>query len=185
MDFHDHSDLKGQHAFLGPSRISWIRYTPEKLRRVFINMQAAKEGTRKHAFASEAIALGQRLAGRKSALSRFVNESIGHGLTPDVILMYSFNCYGTADALGFRDKTLRVHEYKSGESGSEEQPMIYTALFCLEYDVDPYDINIIIAMYKGFEPYEFEPDPDKIVEIMRVIVEFDPILDELKKEMQL
>lgn len=186
MIFNEHSDLEGSHAFLSPSRHHWMNYSEEKLERVFKNYYAAREGTRKHAFACEAIRLGMKLSGRKSAVSRFVNDSIGWMMTPEQMLVYSLNCYGTADAISFRDKLLRINELKTGEiPAGERQTMGYAAIFCLEYDENPHDIDIKLAIYQGSEPYEFEPNPDDIAEIMETIVRFDPILDRIRKEMLL
>lgn len=184
MIFNDHSDVAGSHAFLSPSRYHWMNYDEETLLERFRNHYAAAEGTRKHALASECIRLGVRLWKSKAALNRFVNESIGYRMTPDVMLFHSYNAYGTADSISFRDKHLRIAELKTGAiPAGEKQTMGYAALFCLEYDFEPEDIRITLTIYQGMVPNEWEPNPEDIRAIMDTILTFDPILNQERKEM--
>jgi hypothetical protein len=63
-----------------------------------------------------------------------------------------------------------------------EQPEIYAALFCLEYDEDPYKIKMELRIYQTDEVLIHEPDPDGILDIMTKIVEFDKLIDQLAGE---
>ena len=40
MHFNNHYELKEDHAFLSPSKSSWVNYTPEQLRNAFLKAKA-------------------------------------------------------------------------------------------------------------------------------------------------
>ena len=130
MNFNKHLDLVGQHAFLSASKYHWINYDEEKLMNAYSNYRAAQRGTALHDFACQAIRLGIPLKSRDT-LGMYVNDAIGFKMTPEQVLFYSYNCFGTADTISFRKKFLRIHDYKSGVSPAHmEQLFIYEALFC-------------------------------------------------------
>ena len=130
MNFVKHSNLEGQHAFLGASTYHWINYTEEKVADAYAKYRAAQRGTVLHSFAAQCIKLGQRLPKSQKTLNMYVNDAIGYKMTPEQILYYSPNCFGTADAISFRGDILRIHDLKTGESPTHmEQLMIYAALF--------------------------------------------------------
>lgn len=181
MNFNDHFRLEGQHAFLSASSYHWLNYDPEKLEKVYLKHQATQRGTELHAFAAEAIRLGVRLPKTKKTLNMFVNDAIGFGLSPERILYYSDNCFGTADAIGFRKNFLRIHDLKTGESRTKfDQLEIYAALFCLEYKHDPRDIQMELRIYQYDEVNIEIPDPNDILEIMDIIIDFDLRIEKLK-----
>lgn len=183
MNFNEHSKLKGCHAFLGASTNSWLNYTDEKLITTYNNLLAKEKGTRLHNFAAEAIQLGVKLPRSKKTLNMYVNDAIGFRMTPEQILYYSDNCFGTADAISFRDKFLRIHDLKTGVSPVKmEQLMIYAALFCLEYRIKPGDIDIELRIYQNDDYAYFNPTAEDIVPIMDKIVSFDRLIDKLKYE---
>src|SRR5699024_1520103 len=103
MNFNEHYNLKGKHAFLSGSNHHWINYDQEKLKQVFINAKAKEEGTILHDFASMAVKKKIKLAPLKKALNLFVNDAIGFGMESEQVLYYSDNCFGTADAILFKD----------------------------------------------------------------------------------
>lgn len=182
MDFKQHSPkLEGTHAFLGASQHAWINYSDDKLREVYFNMLAKERGTRLHAFAAESIRLGIKLPKNRNTLNAYVNDAIGFRLTPEQMLYYSDNAYGTADAIGFRNGLLRVHDLKTGVTkASMKQLMVYDALFCLEYGYKPDRINIENRIYQSKEVLIENPDPNEIFRIMDTIVRFDKIIETTK-----
>lgn len=181
MLFNDHSALEGMHAFLGASKFHWINYDEEKLEQSYSNYMAAQRGTELHAFAAECIRMRQRLQKSKNTLNMFVNDSIGYGMTPEQVLYYSPNSFGTADAISFRRNLLRIHDYKSGKVPAHmEQLMIYAALFCLEYDYKPKDISMELRLYQSKEVLVHNPPPEDIERIMDKIVTFDKRIDKMK-----
>ena len=183
MLFNAHSNLAGQHAFLGASTYHWINYTDEKLDARFLTAMAAQRGTELHAFASEAIRLGIKLSGSKQTLSRYVNDAIGYRMTPEQILYYSDNCFGTADAISFRRNLLRIHDLKTGVTPtSEHQLEVYAALFCLEYGFKPFDIDIEMRIYQNDDVRVYPGDPDQVTHIMDKIITFDKRIEILKAE---
>jgi Protein of unknown function (DUF2800) len=95
-------------------------------------------------------------------------------MTSEQILFYSDNCYGTADAIGFRKNLLRIHDLKTGlNDASPTQLEIYAALFCMEYRFKPTEIGIELRIYQNDDVRVYTPEPDVIFHIMDRIVTFD------------
>lgn len=183
MNFKTHSDLVGQHAFLGASKYHWLNYSEDKIAEVYSAHLAAQRGTELHDFAAQCIRLGQRLPKSKATLNMYVNDAIGFKMTPEQPLFYSYNCFGTADTISFRNNLLRIHDYKSGVTPAKmEQLYIYGALFCLEYDVKPGNINMEFRIYQSDQILYSEPTADIIAPIMDKIVTFDKIITKKKLE---
>lgn len=183
MDFNKHSLLEGRHAFLSASKYHWVRYSDDKLAATFLNMAATQRGTELHEFASNAIRLGVKLPASKKTLNMYVNDAIGFRMTPEQMLVYSANAFGTADAVSFKKNKLRIHDLKTGITpASFEQLEIYVAFFCLEYGVKPFDIETELRLYQNDEVSILEPDPDNITHIMDKIVTFDRIIDKLRAD---
>ena len=181
MNFNKHSELEGQHAFLSASKYHWINYNEEKLDVTFRKFLATQKGVRLHAFACECIRLGIKLPKSKKTLNLYVNDAIGYKMIPEQLLYYSSNCFGTADAISFRQNFLRIHDLKTGESPtSMHQLEVYTALFCLEYRIDPNNIKIELRLYQSDEIIFHEPFPDDIRQIMDKIIIFDKHIEKIK-----
>lgn len=183
MNFEKHSNLEGAHAFLGASKYHWINYDSEKLVNAYKNWKAAQRGTELHAFAANAISLGIKLPRSKKTLNMYVNDAIGFRMTPEQLLVYSENCFGTADAISFKNDILRIHDLKTGITPAHmEQLEIYAALFCLEYKKKPSDIHIELRIYQNDSVFVFEPETDDIVPIMDKIITFDRLIRKIKLE---
>lgn len=183
MNFNQHSNLEDKHAFLGGSKYSWINYTDDKLVDTYKNYLATERGTRLHAYACESILLKQKLPRVNKTLNMFVNDAIGYRMTPEQPLMYSMNCFGTADAISFRDNKLRIHDLKTGVTPAHmEQLMIYAALFCLEYKQKPGEIEMELRIYQNNQIQGQIPKVDDIVYIMDKIVTFDKLITKVQEE---
>lgn len=182
MRFKKHSHLEGNHAFLSPSYYHWLNYDLEKLSGRWKSIRASIEGVKDHMYAAEAIALGEFQIDESTTMGAFINDSIRFGMTPELILYYSDNCYGTADALSFNGALLRISDLKTGTSRtSEKQLEIYAALFCLEYEIDPYDILIELRIYQDQECRLYDADAPTIRSIMDKIILFDQKVNEFKE----
>lgn len=178
--FNEHYDLKGKHAFLSPSGYHWINYDKEKLGVSYFNAQKKEEGTKLHALASELISRSIKVAKLKRAFNLFVNDSISEGMSSEIPLYYSQYCFGTADAISFEDGVLKVFDLKTGETrASFLQLDIYSALFCLEYGINPNDILFVERIYQGNAYTETNPSSEYISDVMGSIVEKDNWLNEL------
>lgn len=183
MNFNKHSNLEGQHAFLGASKYHWINYSEDKLAESYSKFIATQKGTELHDFAARCIKLGQRLPKSQKTLNMYVNDAIGFKMTPEQPLFYSENCFGTADAISFRDGLLRIHDLKTGVTPAHmEQLEIYTALFCLEYKIKPVEIDIELRLYQSDEILYHKPTTDDIVPIIDKIITFDKIINKLRME---
>lgn len=207
MNFNQHSDLEGKHAFLGASKFSWLNYDEEKLRLVYRSQYGSYMGTVLHDLAHRCIknkvklskadrhlvtlalldaGVPQGLINANDILDTlvpFVNDALGFRMETEQILYYTENAFGTADVISFKDNFLRIHDYKSGVLPVHmEQLRIYAALFCLEYLVKPENIKIELRIYQKGEILYEEPDPKLIRDIMNKIVESDRFLRKLKEE---
>ena len=181
MNFNKHFELKDKHAYLGASKYHWLNYSDDKLIESYNNFLSVELGTELHDFARRAIELGIKLPKNKKTLNMYVNDAIGFRMTPEQPLYYSDNCFGTADAITFSKKLLRVHDLKTGTTpASMNQLKIYDALFCLEYSVDPKSIQIINRIYQLNEIFEEDEDPEEIEDIEHKIIRFDNLIQSIK-----
>lgn len=183
MDFNKHSLLEGRHAFLSASTYHWIRYSDEKLIDTFVNAKAKQRGTELHSLAHDLIRLGVKLPATKKSLNQYVNDAIGFRMSPEQMLVYSENAFGTADAISFRKNLLRIHDLKTGiNSASFDQLEIYAAFFCLEYGFRPFEISMELRLYQNDECAVLVPDPDSITHIMDRVITFDKLIEKIKSE---
>lgn len=183
MNFNGHSNLEGQHAFLSASKYHWINYDNEKVAESYRSMLASQRGTTLHEFAAQCIRLGQKLPKATKTLNMYVNDAIGFKMVPEQILFYSYNCFGTADAISFRNNLLRIHDLKTGVTPAHmEQLEIYAALFCLEYDQKPGNIGIELRIYQSDQVFYDEPKVERIVHLMDRIVTADKVIAKIQIE---
>lgn len=207
MEFESHYQLKGQHAVLSPSQPHWLRYSDEDLINKHVSSYATAMGTSLHALAETLIRNGLKLkkSDRLTVMAHllndgiprnvididriynnfmtYVNDAIGFKLTPEQILYYSQFCFGTADAISFRNNILRIHDYKSGATPAKmEQLMVYAALFCLEYKVKPGTIDIQLRIYQNDVVVHHEPEADEILPIMDTIIHHSKFLETIHEE---
>lgn len=183
MNFNKHSNLEGQHAFLGASKYHWINYSEDKVAESYSRFLATQKGTQLHEFAAQCIRLGQKLPKSKKTLNAYVNDAIGFKMTPEQILFYSDNCFGTADAIAFRGDLLRIHDLKTGAIPAHmEQLEVYAALFCLEYKIKPADIRMELRLYQSDDILVGNPTVEDIAPIMNKIITFDRIINKIKEQ---
>lgn len=212
MIFNEHSDLKGLHAFLGASKHHWLNYDDAKLIERYKGQYAQFLGTTLHEIAANLITCNMKLAKTDKKLVRFelekagvpsyayniddifdnlanyVNDAIGFRMTPEVILKYSENCFGTADTIDFkvREKFLRIHDYKSGTTpASMDQLLIYAALFYLEYK-DRYkfgldELETELRIYQGGDIIYFNPTVEDIAPVVDQIVFKNKIITDFRE----
>lgn len=207
MNFINHTDLKGKHAILAPSQPHWLNYSEDDLYKKFVSTYAQSMGTLLHDLAETLIRNSIKLKKTdktvvlvhllkndipRSAIDidriynnfmNYVNDAIGFKLTPEQPLVYSEYCFGTADAISFRNNLLRIHDYKSGTMPAKmEQLMVYAALFCLEYKFKPGEIEMELRIYQNDEIIFHNPTADDIAPIMDTIIHSDKMIREMNGE---
>lgn len=187
MHFNKHYDLEGKHAFLSPSKYTWLGYSKDQLFSSYSNAMAAARGTKLHAMAKSLIEEGIKLRGNSQTFAAYVNDAIGYGMTPEQPLYFSNNCFGTADAIYFKNGLLRIHDLKTGATPAHmEQLEIYAALFLLEYEkifgVTPKNTKVNLRIYQNDDVEEASPDVDRLEEIMMDIREKDQWTEEFRSE---
>lgn len=181
MRFNKHYEILDRHAFLSPSNYHWLRYSDEKLDETYIRMQAKERGTRLHALAEQMILEGVKPQNTKASFNMYVNDAIGYKMTPEVGLKYSDNCFGHVDAISFNRNKLRIHDLKTGVTPAKfDQLLIYAALFCLEYELSPNDIDIELRVYQLDEREIYIPDPVDVLNCMERIRVADQRIENLK-----
>ena len=214
MSFHffDHSkDVgPGAHALLSPSKYAWTNYdTPDKLYTMVCSSYTQTIGTLIHELAAKLIKNKIKVTkneARKmitlylldhnipsgivdadkytSNFVAYVNDAIGFDMTPEQVLKYSDNAFGTADAIRFNEKKmhLRIHDYKSGVTKPcLRQLEVYAAYFCLEYHIKPKDIQIELRIYWQDEVIVGEPTAADIVPLIDKIIASDNFIQHLKE----
>ena len=118
-------------------------------------------------------------------LKMYINDAIGYKMKAEVILYYSDNCYGTADTISFRNRILRIHDFKSGKHKADmEQLEMYTALFCLEYrmkigvDID----EVELRLYQNDEIITHNPTAEDIEDIMKMYIHVTKLTENIDEE---
>lgn len=190
MRLQRHSELAGKHASLmAPSNYHWTNYDEDTMIKTVMTSQRSRLGDRKHLFAAEAISLRQKMPDIQKTLNMYINDAIGFKMTPEQPLFYSWNCFGTADAICYRlDPNtnrwmLRIHDLKTGTTRTNMRQLeVYVAIFCFEYDVNPADIDIELRIYKSDQIEIYIPDLDTIIHIMEQIKFMDKLIDTMEKE---
>lgn len=182
-----HKELRDKHAFLSPSSYHWLNYNEEKLEKTYLAMMRKEQGTRLHALAKELIELGVMLPETNETLNMYVNDCIICHMVPEQPLFYSWNCFGTADAIGFDGNTLRIFDLKTGVNVAKmEQLKIYAALFFLEYGnefmIKPTDVDIELRIYQSGKVDILMPDASEVRDIMNHIVLCDDQIHRIEGE---
>lgn len=183
MNFAKHLNLEGLHAPFSPSQSSWLRYSDDKALEVYSNRKAAEMGSILHHWAKQTIDLGIKQPRSKKTIYSYVNDAIGFKMDTEVVLFYSKRFFGTADAICYRNKFLRIHDLKTGKTPvNMEQLKIYAALFCLEYNIRPGDIEMELRIYQNDEVLFDNPTAEDIVPIMDKIIHLDKLIERIEGE---
>lgn len=182
MIWKKHTALEGKHALFSASSPYWIKYSKSKIRDYIRNKHAAELGSKIHEWAKTTIDLRIKQSvpkGKVRTIQSYVNDAIADGMDTEVLLYYSDNVFGTADAISFRNGTLRIYDLKTGKGPvHEEQLMVYAALFCLEYNKKPHEIDeMILRIYQNDAIREVDCTPDEIETIMKKIREVDEVTE--------
>lgn len=148
---------------------------------------AAQEGTELHDLAAMLIRKKIKLKATQQTMNMFVNDAIGYRMIPEQVLKYSDYFYGTADAIGLKEgrgkPLLRIFDLKTGLTAtSVHQLEVYAALFCLEYDFRPFELDYDLRIYQADDVQEFETDPEEIARIMSKGIGFTKLIEQWLEE---
>ena len=196
MQWNDHKQLEGKHAFLGASNFHWINWNDQIFENRYYSQFSTTIGTAIHALAHDCILNRTKINKHDKHLVElslyhafvpkdaydpnailenlipFVNDAIGYHMSSEILLYYNSYCFGTCDAILFneKDKILRIHDLKTGTTTAHfEQLLIYAALFCLEYHKNPRHFTTELRIYQNFEISVNTPDPSEIESFMELI----------------
>lgn len=203
MIFREHSDLKGKHAFLSPSKGGWDLQGDSLLasrERYF----AAPMGTAIHELADDFIKKGIKISKQDKHLIRYellkkgipdfaidtnriletlvpyVNDAIGFGMTTEQVLYAFADCYGTTDAILYEEKThfLRIHDLKTGETPADMNQLVrYAGIFCFEYKIDTAKISNELRIYQKGDIYTYTAQKGEIDDVISYISYASTILN--------
>lgn len=192
MKFKRHSDLQGKHALLSASKGHWINYDDDKLRQTYHNERRSARGTDLHDLACQHIRMGVKMPGNSQTINQYVNDCIGFRMSPEVVLFATEFAFGTADAIGFRKEedeegtyhhVLRVFDLKTGVTRTTTRQLeIYCAYFCIEYEMNPFDLEFEVRIYQNDEVKTEFPTPQHIYNIMKKTVNAHKVITELREE---
>lgn len=183
--WNNHPELEGRHAFLGGSNYHWLNDDEEKLIKRYDSMRAKEIGTELHELAAQLIKHRIKLKDDETTLGKYVNDAIDFRMRPEQKLYYSDVCFGTADAISFRDDLmlLRIHDLKTGVHPCDvRQLMIYAAIFCLEQQIDPNDISFELRIYQCNDFKQWNPSSDDISVVCNAIKRNSRIILNKKKQ---
>lgn len=179
LRFNRHSDLEGTHAKFSASKYHWINWPDDKIDHALEVHEAAAKGTRLHNLARLAIDDSIKLSmdpddmeePYQATVALFVRDAVNLGMRAEVLLRYTDNFFGTADAIGYTTNHLRIHDLKTGVNKvSPTQLYVYAALFCLEYGVRPFAIETELRIYQLGEIITIIADAEFIAHIMSRMV---------------
>lgn len=198
MQWNDHKQLEGKHAFLGASNFHWVNWNDQIFENRYYSQFSTTIGTAIHALAHDCILNRTKLNKHDRHLIEitlyhayipkdaydpddilmnlipFVNDAIGYHMSSEILLYYNNYCFGTCDAISFSEKEriLRIHDLKTGTTPAHmEQLLIYAALFCLEYHKNPHKFKTELRIYQNFNIIVEEPDANDIETFMNLIQE--------------
>lgn len=111
----------------------------------------------------------------------YINDAIGFRMTPEQVLYYTDDIFGTTDAIAFRDNVLRIHDLKTGITPAHmEQLMVYAGIFCLEYNLKPDAINMELRLYQSGEVLTHSPEPDEMSELIDNIIKIGDAANKIR-----
>lgn len=113
----------------------------------------------------------------------FINDAIGFRMSSEQRLYYSEDFFGTSDALCMRDGLLRIHDLKTGAIPAHfEQLLIYDALYCLEYKVDPKTIDHELRIYQFGEVNILTPTAEELKSVIDKIVHANNVVTKIERD---
>lgn len=176
MQWKNHLEVSREHSLLSPSQPSFLNLDDEGLLNRYMKSYATEAGTILHKYAEDLIRTRFKLENNRTekkhvqfelarhyipnsvididavfpVLRAYVNDGIGFAMIPEKKLVCDpVILFGTADTICFRDNHLRIHDLKTGTSKVKmEQLLIYAALFCIDYEVNPDEIDIDLRIYQ-------------------------------------
>lgn len=112
-------------------------------------------------------------------IKTYVNDCVAAKMDTEVRIEFSENFFGTADAIRFDDKTLKVFDLKTGVMPAKiEQPIIYACLYLLSNRIDPKQVPVEVRIYQNNDILQATPGPEDLIPIMNKIIHFDNIMNE-------
>jgi len=112
----------------------------------------------------------------------YINDAIGFRMTAEVIVAISDLMFGTSDAIIFNGKMLRVHDLKTGSTAAKiEQLLSYDAIFCYEYNINPFEIEHEVRIYQNGDILVSNPTGEIIQPIVDKLIVCEQIANEFEE----
>jgi len=114
-----------------------------------------------------------------STVKSYINDCVVSKMETEVLVDFSENFFGTADAVRFDGKHLMIFDLKTGATPAKiEQPVIYACLYLLKYRLDPKEVSVEVRIYQSNDILRATPDANELIPVMNKIIHFDNIMNE-------
>ena len=112
-------------------------------------------------------------------IKSYINDCIAFKMETEVRVEFSENFFGTADAIRFDGKNLKVFDLKTGATpGKIEQPIIYACLYLLKYHIAVESVSVEARIYQNNDILGATPDTSELIPIMNKIIHLDNLTNE-------
>ena len=209
MIFQQHLEYQGKHSKLPPSRAhSLITKTPEQLYQLMVSSYATEIGDICHEFAAERIRYSIKLTNTRAdknnllirllsngvpyyaididriypTIHNYVNDAINFGLKPEVVLVYTPDVFGTADAIDFNNGILRIFDLKTGSTPAHiEQLIYYLSYWALEYPLEFKELKEVeLRIYQSNDVIVSKPTREDFMPVIDKIVSDAKFIQEIR-----
>lgn len=114
-------------------------------------------------------------------VKNYINDCVGFGMEAEVLIDFTDNFFGTADAVRFDGKSLKIFDLKTGSVPAKiEQLLIYACLYFLKYKLDPKEHPVELRIYQGNDILRAIPEANDLIPIMNTIIHFDKLMNDVK-----
>lgn len=116
-----------------------------------------------------------------NTVKQFINDCIACHMESEEEVGYSERFWGTTDAIKFHNGLLQVFDLKTGSTPAKpEQLYIYAALYCLQHNVNPFEIMIEVRIYQNDDIFFDHPDQKFILDVMDNIIHKNKVLNKFE-----
>ena len=114
----------------------------------------------------------------------YVNDCVTSRMTPEAHLFYTWDFFGTVDAISYdiKERKLNIFDLKTGSGAvSFDQLCIYAAYACLENKIDPKKIKTCeLRIYQNGDVKAQMLDNERLEQIISIIQHASSVLEDQK-----
>jgi hypothetical protein len=107
----------------------------------------------------------------------FITDTVNNDMQSERKIGYSYFFNGRIDAVKFDNKVLQIYDLKTGSTPAKpEQLYVYCAEYCLQNNINPFEISFEIRIYQNDEIFGEKPASADILALMENIVHKNKLL---------